>query len=161
MPVVVEPGFFVIVLTGEAQIVGNAFYINLGIPEGVIGCRPNHKTAGRHDLLRRPLVVVLVPVIMAAYLDKERIGAPLGSRCPTIGPQLNSRCIILTDQTFIRVYKIGPDSVNGLALAKRADDRCQRTEIGTTDKTRVRELRSLIPTAKVGRYMAEGNQETR
>jgi len=67
-------------------------------------------------------MVILVPVVLAAYFDKERIGAPLGLRCPAVGPQLSSRCVILTEQTFIRVYKIGPDAVNVLEVGKRTDD---------------------------------------
>ena len=67
-------------------------------------------------------MVILVPVVLAAYFDKERIGSPLGLRCPAIGPQLSSSRVILTDQTFIRVYKIGPDTVNLLEVGKRTDD---------------------------------------
>ena len=60
----------------------------------------------------------------------------MGVRRPAIGPQLSSRCVILTDQTFVRVYKIGPDSVNVLEVGKRTDDRWQRTESGNADKRR-------------------------
>ena len=117
-----EAGLGVVVLPREAEVVGDPLNANVSIPEGGIGCRPNYKTARRDDLLRSTLMVVLVPVVLAAYFDKERIGSPLGLRRPAISPQLNSRCVILTDQTFIRVYKISPNTVNVLEVGKRTDD---------------------------------------
>jgi hypothetical protein len=112
--VVVEAGLGVVVLPWEAQVAGDHFNANLRIAERVIGRRPDNLTATGNDLLRSPLVVVLVPVVLAAYLDKERIGSQSGLRRPAIGPQLRSGCVILTDQTFGRVYKIGPDTVNAV-----------------------------------------------
>jgi hypothetical protein len=107
-----EAGLCVVILPREPQVVGDPLNANLGIAEGIIPRRPNDKTAGCDQLLRGAQMIVLVPVAGAAYSDKERIGPPLGSRCPAVGPQLISSSIVLTDQTFIRVYKIGPVPVN-------------------------------------------------
>ena len=98
-----EAGFLIVVLTREAEVVGDALDVHLAVAEGIIDRRPDHQPVGPDELLGRSLVVVLVPEVGAPRLEKEGIGGKVGIRCIAVGPQLVARSIIFPDQAFIRV----------------------------------------------------------
>ena len=56
MSVIVQPGFFVIVLAGKPQIVLNGGYGNIGLAEWQVVGGPDHGTAGVGHLLGRAQV---------------------------------------------------------------------------------------------------------
>jgi hypothetical protein len=125
----VEAGLGIVILPREAEVVLDFRDSDISVAKRVIFRSPYNPTAARDQLLGGALVVVLVPVVLAAYFDKERIGSPLGLRRPSIGPQLSSRCVILTDQTFVAVYKMGPDTVN-VSRGVRGCSACRCVEEG-------------------------------
>jgi len=110
--VVVKPRFSIKILPCKSQVAGDGLCSDLDVSEGIVGCRPGCCSAGGCDLLRCAEVVVLIPVVNAVCLEKERGGAPLGIGDIAVGFNLCSGGVIFADQAFVGIYKICPCAVN-------------------------------------------------
>ncbi len=61
LEVIMQAGFGILVLAGEAQMIRDMFGVNRGLAEGTVLCLPDdHAVLGRQFLRRAEMVVVIV-----------------------------------------------------------------------------------------------------
>lgn len=78
MKVIVIAGLNVIILSWETEIIFDGTDTKCCLAKGIVGSGPDGCTSRVSQLLRSPIVIILVVVIIGADLLEEGVGSPCG-----------------------------------------------------------------------------------